>query len=299
MIKYDIIGDIHGHADKLKALLQKLGYTNVGNNYSHPERKALFVGDYIDRGPKIRETLQVVKAMADSGAAIALLGNHEFNAICYNTPTKDGGFVRPHSGKNTKQHIATLNQFAGYENEYQAYLAWFKTLPLFYEDEYLRATHACWDAKQIAVLKENFLPNGYSKVEELWNNTKVRNALEIVLKGKELSLPEGKSFHDEQGHERTETRIKWWINPEGKTYADLCLSPTDGLDKFLFDGADASYYMPTEKPIFFGHYWMNGTPKLQQKNVCCTDYSVAKNGALCAYRFGGEQTLDVNNFVVF
>lgn len=52
----DFIGDIHGHADKLVALLQKLGYTKINGSYAHPERKVLFVGDYIDRGPKIKET---------------------------------------------------------------------------------------------------------------------------------------------------------------------------------------------------------------------------------------------------
>ena len=51
----DFIGDIHGHADKLEELLVKLGYVKVNGAYSHPERKALFVGDYIDRGPKIEK----------------------------------------------------------------------------------------------------------------------------------------------------------------------------------------------------------------------------------------------------
>ena len=53
----DFIGDIHGHADKLEKLLIKLGYTQVDGAYSHPDRKVLFVGDYIDRGPKIREKI--------------------------------------------------------------------------------------------------------------------------------------------------------------------------------------------------------------------------------------------------
>ena len=56
---YDFIGDIHGHADKLEELFLKLGYTQKGNAYEHPERKAFFVGDYIDRGPKIKKTLKI------------------------------------------------------------------------------------------------------------------------------------------------------------------------------------------------------------------------------------------------
>lgn len=79
----DLIGDIHGHADELIELLEKLGYSKQGTHYAHPKRKVLFVGDYIDRGPKIRETLEIVKQMADNGSAIALMGNHEYNALCF------------------------------------------------------------------------------------------------------------------------------------------------------------------------------------------------------------------------
>ena len=75
---YDIIGDIHGHAEALKALLLKMDYRLKDHVWQHPERKAIFVGDYIDRGPEIRETLYIVKNMSDSGAAYALLGNHSF-----------------------------------------------------------------------------------------------------------------------------------------------------------------------------------------------------------------------------
>jgi hypothetical protein len=57
----DLIGDVHGHADKLEELLLKLGYSKNKGAFSHLDRKVLFVGDYIDRGPKIRETLEIVR----------------------------------------------------------------------------------------------------------------------------------------------------------------------------------------------------------------------------------------------
>src|SRR6056297_1711639 len=96
----DLIGDIHGHADELKELLLKLGYQKNNGTYSHPERKVLFVGDYIDRGPKIRETLQIVKSMVASGNAIALMGNHEYNALCFHFQDNESGHLRKHSIKN-------------------------------------------------------------------------------------------------------------------------------------------------------------------------------------------------------
>ncbi len=45
-------------------LLEKMGYDLNNGVYEHSDRKALFVGDYIDRGPKIRETLQIVRSMS-------------------------------------------------------------------------------------------------------------------------------------------------------------------------------------------------------------------------------------------
>lgn len=56
---YDFIGDTHGHADELEQLLVKLGYQKNEDIYSNPTRKVFFLGDFIDRGPQIKETLQI------------------------------------------------------------------------------------------------------------------------------------------------------------------------------------------------------------------------------------------------
>lgn len=93
-----------------------------------------FLGGYIDRWPEIRETLQIVQGMADAGQAVATRGNHEFNALAYNTPDGQGGWLRPHNSEKTAQHRATLEQFADYQDEWLDWLdwlEWFLTLPLF------------------------------------------------------------------------------------------------------------------------------------------------------------------------
>lgn len=60
---YDIIGDIYGRADKLKALLSKLGYRkNSDGAFSHPDRQAVFVADFIDRHPQQAEILSIVRS---------------------------------------------------------------------------------------------------------------------------------------------------------------------------------------------------------------------------------------------
>ena len=74
-MNYDIIGDIHGHADALKALLSDLGYRERDSAWRHPDRQAIFVGDFIDRGPKQIETVATVRAMVDAGSAQAVMGN--------------------------------------------------------------------------------------------------------------------------------------------------------------------------------------------------------------------------------
>jgi protein phosphatase len=71
---FDIIGDIHGCFDELRALLTRLGYVDG----HHPEgRKAVFLGDLVDRGPKIPEVLKLVMNMTASGNALVVPGNHD------------------------------------------------------------------------------------------------------------------------------------------------------------------------------------------------------------------------------
>jgi len=135
MKKWDIIGDIHGQSAKLEGLLAKLGYHESGGVYRHPQRRVLFLGDYIDRGPDVRRVLQIVRAMVEAGEAVALAGNHEVNAVHYHTAGPNGQPLRPHSEEKAAQHAATLEQFADCPEEWNEWLGWFSKLPLFFETE--------------------------------------------------------------------------------------------------------------------------------------------------------------------
>lgn len=299
----DFIGDIHGYADKLEELLGKLGYSKHNNFYAHPERKVLFVGDYIDRGPKIRETLEIVKQMVDNKSAIALMGNHEYNALCFHFQETEGGHLRKHLIKNIIQHYETLKQFQNRQDEYEVYLDWFKTLPLFYETETFRAVHACWDNANINFLKNTLVDNCLTDdliYQSVKKGTEFYNAIDQTLKGKELQMPAGLYFTDKDGTTRTEIRIKWWEDPKITNYRDISVEnipslPETAIDQTLLKNND--YYKKDAKPVFFGHYWLNHELALYKNNICCLDYSVAKDGNLVAYRFDDEQKLDVNKFV--
>ncbi len=76
---FDIIGDVHGCCDELEQLLQHLGYErNDGGPWAHPAgRKAIFVGDLVDRGPRIVDTLKTVMSMSQVGTALSVPGNHD------------------------------------------------------------------------------------------------------------------------------------------------------------------------------------------------------------------------------
>lgn len=295
---YDLIGDIHGHADALQQLLKTLGYSRQKGAYRHPDRQVIFLGDFIDRGPKIRKTLEIVRPMIDSGAALAVMGNHELNALAFHTldPNKPGEHLRPHNEKNSHQHAETQRQVP--PGELNSYLNWFRTLPLWLDLDGLRVVHACWDEPRMAMIQgpvtDDFLYSACLPGGSLFE------PVEAILKGKEARLPTGTTFRDKDGHERTSARVKWYEAPHGHTYRTYVMDgePVDSDRPLPQDVIQAAVPYPEDsKPVFVGHYWMRAEqPRLLRSNIACVDWSVAKGGFLCAYRWDGEQTLNPAKF---
>jgi hypothetical protein len=301
---YDLIGDIHGHADELVQLLEALGYRKRGTAYAHPERKVIFLGDFIDRGPKIREVLEIVRPMIEEGNALAVMGNHELNALAFHTenPVAKGSFLREHSDKNVHQHRKTVEQLK--PRELQSYLEWFRTLPLWLVLDGIRVVHACWDERSMKTIEGALQRHGGLSLPFLQAAFDHKNplfrAVENVLKGKEAQLPNGIFFRDKEGSVRTEMRTRWYLSPDGHTYGSYALQ-TDPIDcdKKIAESviAEAAPYPTTSKPVFVGHYWLFAErPETLAENVACLDYSVAKDGFLCAYRWHGEQKLKNEHF---
>jgi len=309
---YDIIGDIHGHADELIQLLDRLGYNLEEDVYTHPSRQAIFLGDFIDKGPKQKEVLKVVMPMVKQGSALAVMGNHEFNALAFHTPHphQPGQWLRERKDNNIKQHIAFLQEFLGKEDPADPYslpnvLAFFKTLPIWLETDHLRIVHACWSEEYIAkltpLLAEDRTLDDAFLLEATTKETLPYEGIETLLKGVEYTLSEDLAIIDNYGKERTEVRIKWWLN-QGDTVEHVALSiGGSGLSENV-----KNHHVPTEafpgyaenqKPLFIGHYWLTVPPKRLAHNVACLDYSVANNGHLVAYRWDGEQQLTDAKFV--
>ena len=292
---YDLIGDIHGHADELVDLLDILGYERHGGIYGHPERQVIFLGDFIDRGPQIRQVLEIVRPMIDEGKALSVMGNHELNALAYHTEDSEapGEYLRPHSLKNERQHRRTVEQLE--PEELVSYLEWFRTLPMWLDLDRLRVVHACWDEQAVKTIAQPLEAERRVTNALLRSATKEGNGLfdpvEVVLKGKEAKLPDGVSFEDKDGNVRHDIRTRWYRSPDGQTYRSYALQsdvvPCDReLEPSVIEAAQP--YRTTAKPVFIGHYWLSGErPELLAENVACLDYSVAKGGFLCALPLAG------------
>ena len=305
MSGYDIIGDIHGCAAELKALLGELGYVlDEAGVHRHPERIAVFVGDLVDRGPGQLEVLRTVKAMVDCGSAHAVMGNHEFNAICFATPDPNhpGEYLRRHGATNVRGHKAFTGQLSAAEQEY--YLEWFTTLPLWLDLGGIRVIHACWHPESMRVVEElcgsAYLTTRQHYVDASTKGHPLYEAVEILLKGPEISLADlGQNpYVDHGGTTRTKARVRWW-DPDARTLRDIAdvrgMKTEDGQDypPLPDDSVNESFlsFVYRESvPVIYGHYWFEWDNHREDwtRQTACVDFSAVKDdGRLVAYRWDG------------
>ena len=314
MSGYDVIGDVHGMATLLEERLTSLGYSADSGAYSHPERTAVFVGDLIDRGGEQLRTLELVKAMVDAGSAQIVMGNHEFNAICWATrDPKTGTPLRQHSDHNRAQH----KEFLALPAQDQArWVEWFKTLPLWLDLTTIRVIHACWHQASIDVVRA--VTGGSERlstvdhfVDATTFGSALHDAVEVLLKGPEIALHDYDmaSYWDaEAGKSREKARIKWWDHDASTLPALAELRAAK-----LKDGGRYPDYEPREVdpkhldyvykdtvPLFYGHYWREWEPVARDdwtSYTACVDFSAVRGGTLVAYRYCGENEIRLEHYV--
>lgn len=338
---FDIIGDVHGHAAELESLLRKLGYAEKAGAYRHPEgRRAVLLGDFIDRGPAIRRTLEIVRSMIDAGSALAVMGNHELNAIHYTTadplvkmPDGSPRWLRSHSETHARQFAETVRQLG---SDLDEWLSWMRTLPVWMKTTdaagvELRFVHAAWMERTMRRLWEEPTGAGEYRFHGPFEAPRLTEAgvldfgrrkdpvtdgpsygykgKEKFLTGPEKPLPSGVSYFDKEGAERTSIRVKWWVDPnEDATLADMIMAGRRAVAGLGSAVSVPWWELKFKKPwapcpvdalTFVGHYWLDADEAgpLTEK-LACLDCSVAKGGALCAYRHDeGRTTLDPAAFV--
>jgi hypothetical protein len=303
---YDVIGDIHGYASALEALLKKLDYVCRDGVWTHSERSAVFVGDFVDRGPENLRTCEIVMEMMAGGKALAVMGNHEFNHIAFDTPDPErpGHFLRSHSDKNLNQARTTLAEFERSPAAQARVIAWMRSLPLWLSLPGLRVVHACWNEHSMGELMAHLDSAGAFRADHLPDACRkghpIRAAREIVLSGPEKQLPPGMFFHDNDGHRRDEARLKWWLlGQPGLTWRDVVYIQPSRATELPDEAVPSDFGEPDadERPVIFGHYWMVRPLELLNQKHACVDASVAKHGTLAAYRFSGETNLRSDNFI--
>ncbi|AWT52258.1 Ser/Thr protein phosphatase family protein [Mycolicibacterium smegmatis MKD8] len=267
--------------------------------------------------------LEVVKAMVDAGTARIVMGNHEFNALAYAAewPEGSGKYLRPHddpddrrAAKNTKQHAAFLEQVR--RDDRRRYLEWFaddsavagsrrgaRRAACWHDDSIKLVENRCGSSAPFAELRH--LAAASTKGDELYD------AVETLLKGPEISLVDRgqPEYHDKDGHPRGSARVQWW-NSEARTLRDIAEmggkfttatgEPYPPLPELELSGGDQSYVYTAQVPVFYGHYWRQGSPKHRHdwtNYTACVDFSAVKGGKLTAYRWSGETTIDPGHYV--
>jgi protein phosphatase len=150
---FDIIGDIHGCYDELIALLVDLGYQIDGEQVTPTQgRKAVFLGDLVDRGPKIPQVLRLVMGMVAAGTALCVPGNHDVK------------LMRALRGKNVQVKHGLGESLAQLENE----SAEFKAQVITFIDKLV--SHYLLDGGRLVVahagMKENLAGRGSGGVRE-------------------------------------------------------------------------------------------------------------------------------------
>jgi protein phosphatase len=160
---FDIIGDVHGCFDELIDLFEKLNYVVYRNELGDsvlkieppPGRRAIFVGDLVDRGPKSPEVVRLVMGMVQLGSALAVPGNHDIK------------FMRAIWGKKvqiTHGLAESLQQFEAYEEHYRG----FSRIAADFMDELV--SHYVFDDGKLVVahagMKETMQGRGSGKVRE-------------------------------------------------------------------------------------------------------------------------------------
>jgi hypothetical protein len=296
---YDIIGDVHGHAQLLKKMLQKLGYVKTASGFKCPGRQAIFVGDFVNRGPEIKKTIRIIRSMVESGNATAVLGNHEINLITDHLRNKSNPFQ-----KTEISVLKTIDEFRDDKEEWKENIKWLRTLPFFLELEGIRIVHACWSDEAVEYLKQ-YLPTGrikkdiFRKIRKEPESSVSKN-IALLTRGIQFKMPGDLKIINNKGISPRSFRTKWWENPMGKTFGEISFESKFQLPDYTIPPQivpESMYYPESSPPLFFGHYCRKDGPHIIKHNLCCIDACIAGSKILLAYRWDGEDKLSKEKIV--
>ena len=301
---YDIIGDVHGHAPLLKKLLSKLGYVKKAGVYSHSSRKAVFVGDFINRGPEIRKTIRIIRSMVENNKALAVLGNHELNAIIYGLKDNKGAPLIKRPGKHFLSLFKTINEFSDYPAEWKSHLKWMRTLPFALELGKIRVVHACWDESALKKINAKIIDGKVKKSTfrkvQLEPDSGIAKSFWQVTKGINMKIPSDIRIINNKGVWIRSFRLRWWEDAGGKTFEEMSFESKYSFPAYTIPEQIVPGTLPYSGDLpllFFGHYCQSKGPNIIKPNICCVDSCVTGSHSLMAYRWDGEQKLKDENLI--
>lgn len=250
----DVIGDVHGEIGALCSLLSRLGYDGNGN---HPDnRKLVFVGDLVDRGPDSIAVFELVKHLYDQDNAQIVLGNHELNLLIPD-PVKPSRPKYKHGNhwfhgktENMLKKTTTIQfQRLATKADQLRIQQFLKELPLGLENQDIRVVHACWDPNSVEILRndkrslleiynhyQDILEKGdYHSKQERALKEQNDNPVKVLSSGKEKGLGEGEKPFEAGGRIRTIKRAQWWTEYDEEPF------------------------------VVFGHYWRKLPPEVDHQ----------------------------------
>ena len=141
------------------------------------------MGDFINRGPQSVEVLSLVKSWHEEGKAVAVLGNHEFRLIQDSVAGK-------------------------IPSEYEPFISWLRTLPLFFEMETIRIVQQFGISHPLIYLEEKRFPM-MSSLGKQWKKNPYKKAVNRILSGIKINIPDDLKLIDRFGVECIKGRLKW------------------------------------------------------------------------------------------
>jgi hypothetical protein len=215
----DLVGDVHGEIEPLAGLLAALGYDDQGRQPQN--RRLVFVGDLVDRGPDSPSVVQFVANLVDLELAQCILGNHELNILLRRKKPENSWILADAPPLLVQGRL--VPQRGADDQARDQIIAFFKRLPLVLERPGVRVAHACWHAETVNRVRHqrgvvHLYEQFRSEIDAAgsiqgWDDTQTLlahqnlNPVKMLTSGPELwsEIPffvNGKARH--------EGRLRWW-----------------------------------------------------------------------------------------
>ena len=174
------------------------------------------------------------------------------------------------------------------------FIPWIRSLPLFIEFPEFRVVHAAWHLPSIELLKSKDWKDEYFIRSTMSKNSETKEAVQIILRGISVPVPEELKYFDRFGIQRKKARIRWWEKRKktinGTDFLPACEKIKDSEFKNKIKLPEKSYSI-NELPVFFGHYCLPEHEPKVINNLVCLDGCVTSGNVLWGYRYNTNEKI--------